>query len=164
MSLWRSVVFAMLPLCISNNLLKLNYVGQLNRIILSPFVDLTIDPVFVLGCPVGTPGVKMRICPPYPQRVVKGDWNGVVYRNNHKKGDPVSMLRHARERTLRNVYGVGSPTVGPTSSVRLHIYVSSHIWLKYRCMLRKQPISLTHSWVSGIIITLLRHGNSVVDR
>ena len=27
----------------------------------------------------------------------------------------------------------GSPTVGPTSSsVRLHIYVPSHIWLKYR--------------------------------
>ena len=36
-------------------------------------------------------------------------------------------------KTLRNVYGVGSPTVGPTSSsVRLHIYVPSHIGLKYR--------------------------------
>ena len=35
--------------------------------------------------------------------------------------------------TLRNVYGVGSPTVGSTSSsVRLHIYVPSHILLKYR--------------------------------
>ena len=34
-----------------------------------------------------------------------------------------SLLGRARLRTLRNVYGVGSPTVGPTSSsVRLHIY------------------------------------------
>ena len=34
---------------------------------------------------------------------------------------------------LRNVYGVGSPTVGTTSSsVRLHIYVPLHVWLKYR--------------------------------
>ena len=39
-----------------------------------------------------------------------------------------SVLGRARLRTLRNVYGVGSPTVGPTSSsVRLHIYVPSHI-------------------------------------
>ena len=30
-------------------------------------------------------------------------------------------------RTIQNVYGVGSPTVGRTSSsVRLHIYVTSH--------------------------------------
>ena len=33
-------------------------------------------------------------------------------------------------------YGVGSPTVGPTPSFRLHIYVPSHIWLKYRWMWR----------------------------
>ena len=34
----------------------------------------------------------------------------------------MSVLLLARYRTLRNVYGVGSPTVGPTSSVRLLIY------------------------------------------
>ena len=41
----------------------------------------------------------------------------------------MSVLERARLRTLRNVYGVGSPTVGPTFSVRLrlHIYVPSHI-------------------------------------
>ena len=39
-----------------------------------------------------------------------------------------------------------SPTVGQTSSsVCLHIFVPSHIWLKYRCMWRyKQLFSLTH--------------------
>ena len=61
-------------------------------------------------------------------RVVKGDINGAVSRNNRKKGDPVSVLGRARKRTLLNVYGVGSPTVGSiSSSIRLHIYVPSHI-------------------------------------
>ena len=45
-------------------------------------------------------------------------------------------LEELVERTLHNVYGIGSPTVGPTSSFRLHIYVPSHIWLKYRWMWR----------------------------
>ena len=39
----------------------------------------------------------------------------------------MSVFGRARLRTLRNVYIVGSPTVGPTSSsVRLRIYVPSH--------------------------------------
>ena len=43
----------------------------------------------------------------------------------------MSVLGRSRQRTLRNVFGVGSPTVGPTSSsVRLHIYVPSHIKLQ----------------------------------
>ena len=41
---------------------------------------------------------------------------------------PVSLLGRVRLRTLRNFYGVGSPTVGQTSSsVRLYIYVPSHV-------------------------------------
>ena len=46
----------------------------------------------------------------------------------YKKVGPVSVLGRARKKTLRNVYGVGSPSIGPTSSSsRLHIYVPSHI-------------------------------------
>ena len=57
-------------------------------------------------------------------RVVKGDWNGAVSRNNRKKDGPVSVLGRARLRTLHYVYGVGSQTVGSTSSsVRLQVYV-----------------------------------------
>ena len=55
--------------------------------------------------------------------------NGAVCRNHHiKKVGPVSVLGQARKGTLRNVYGVGSPTVGPTvsSSVRLHMYRVFH--------------------------------------
>ena len=45
----------------------------------------------------------------------------------------MSMLGRARLRTLRNVYGVGSPTVGSTSSsIRLHIYVPSHIDSRFK--------------------------------
>ena len=52
---------------------------------------------------------------------------GAVCRN-HRNVSPVSALERARERTLQNVYGVGSPTLGPTtSSFRLHIYVPSHV-------------------------------------
>ena len=48
-----------------------------------------------------------------------------------KKVGPVSVLGRARSKTLRNVFGVESPTVGPTSSsVRLYIYVPSHIKLQ----------------------------------
>ena len=43
----------------------------------------------------------------------------------YKNGGPVSVLGRARYITLRNV--VGSPTVGSTSSIRLYIYVPSHI-------------------------------------
>ena len=60
--------------------------------------------------------------------------------------------------TLRNVYGVGSPTVCPTSSVRLHICVPSHIWLKYRCMWRKTPINSTQTQ----LIKLGKHVNNKI--
>ena len=51
-------------------------------------------------------GFKSRIRPPYPQRVVKGDYLGGVSKSPHEKVGPV----------------------GPTSSsVRLHIFVPSHI-------------------------------------
>ena len=40
-----------------------------------------------------------------------GRFLGITY----KKGGPVSVLERARIRTLRNVYGDGSPTVGTTS-------------------------------------------------
>ena len=54
------------------------------------------------------------------------DWWGCIVTGKVCRG-PVSVLGRARSRTLRNVYGVGSPTVGPTSSsVRRHIYVPSH--------------------------------------
>ena len=45
-----------------------------------------------------------------------------------KKVDLVSVLGRARKRTVQNVNGVGSPSVGQTTSlVRMHIYVPSHI-------------------------------------
>ena len=56
--------------------------------------------------------------------------NWAVSRNNRIRLAPVSVLGRACSRTLRNVYAVWSPTVGPTSSsVRLHIYVPSHIMI-----------------------------------
>ena len=39
----------------------------------------------------------------------------------------MSVLGRARKRTLRNVYGVGSPTVGQNCSVRLHICAVTYI-------------------------------------
>ena len=75
------------------------------------------------------PGVRPRRCPPYPQRDRKKatKWGGVS-ESPYKKDGPVSVLGRVRVRTLRNFYGVKSPIVGPTSfSVRLHIYVPSHI-------------------------------------
>ena len=58
--------------------------------------------------------------------------NGTVSRNNHTK-------RFAPCRCL-------CPTVGQAfSSVRLHIYVPSHIWLKYCCMWRQATnLTLAH--------------------
>ena len=42
---------------------------------------------------------------------------------------------HVKEPLHKNVYGVESPTVGPTSSsVSLHIYVSSYIYSKTRLL------------------------------
>ena len=73
-------------------------------------------------------GFKSRIRPPYPQRVVNKTNLGGVSESPYKKVGPVSVFGRARKRTLRNVYDVWSPTVGPTSSsVRLHIYVPSHM-------------------------------------
>ena len=47
-----------------------------------------------------------------------------------------TMENNVKNGTLKNptnVYGFENPTVGSTSSsVRLHIYVTSQIWLKYR--------------------------------
>ena len=63
---------------------------------------------------------------PHGETSIKGRkrrlMGGGVSESPYKKVGPVSVLGWARLRTLRNVYGVGSPTVGPTSSVRLHIY------------------------------------------
>ena len=58
----------------------------------------------------------------YPQRVVEGDKMGGMSESQYKKGGPC----RCRTVTLKNpakinVYGVGSPTVGTTSSIRLHI-------------------------------------------
>ena len=56
--------------------------------------------------PCGDPGGEYVRC--IPMRFIKGDWNGVVSQNNHKKVGPMSVLRRACERTLLNVYGVGA--------------------------------------------------------
>ena len=48
--------------------------------------------------------------------------NGPNIKLGHR-GSLIFVLGRVLSRTLRNVYGVGSPTVGPTSSVHLNIYV-----------------------------------------
>ena len=40
-------------------------------------------------------GFKTRIGPLIPMRIIKGDWNGAVSWNNHKKVGPMSMLGRA---------------------------------------------------------------------
>ena len=51
----------------------------------------------------------------------------------------MSVLGRARWRTLRNAYGVGSPTVGTTSSVRLHIcVVTLYNWNIVACDVKHQ--------------------------
>ena len=68
------------------------------------------------------PGVKSRMCPPYPQRDRKRRLNGAVCRYHRIKRVVPCRCRTGTLKTLRNVYGVGSQTVGKTSSsIRLHI-------------------------------------------
>ena len=89
--------------------------------------------------PWGRRWLKTRIHSSYPQRVVKGDqirWflgmtvtrvGRVSVKDRHVKNPAKCLWRREPD---------GS--VGTTSSsVRLYIYVPSHIWLKYRCMWRK---------------------------
>ena len=59
-----------------------------------------------------------------PCTVIKGNWNGTVSRNNRKKVTPCECFNgHVKEPyKMSKAWG---PTVGPTSSVRLHIFVSS---------------------------------------
>ena len=67
-------------------------------------------------------GVESGVCPPCPQRDRKRRLIGAVCRNRRIK-------RVVLADTLKNPAKClwrGSPTVGPTSSVRLHIYVPSH--------------------------------------
>ena len=72
--------------------------------------------------------INLQCAPPYPQRDRKRRLNGAVCRNHRKKG---WSRVGARTGTLKNPTKClwrGSPTVGQTSSsVRLHIYVPSHI-------------------------------------
>ena len=51
------------------------------------------------GQPMGTWGFRRKKVLRIFILVVKGDWNGAVFRNNRKKGWPVSMLGRARKRT-----------------------------------------------------------------
>ena len=50
----------------------------------------------ILNFPVGTRGFSRECVLCIPMRVVKGDLNGEVDRNNRKKGDPVSVLGRVR--------------------------------------------------------------------
>ena len=60
-------------------------------------------------------------------RVVTGDWNGAVSRNNRKRLARVGTWSGTSKNPSKRLWR-GIPTVGPTSSsVRLHIYVPSHI-------------------------------------
>ena len=46
--------------------------------------------------PAGTRGLKSRMYPPYPKRVLKGDLMGRFLGITYKKGGPVSVLGRAR--------------------------------------------------------------------
>ena len=73
-------------------------------------------------CSHGNLGLRWEYVLCIPMGIVKGNWNGAVSWNDCKTGGPMSVLGQARWRTLWNVYGVGSRTVGSTSSsVRLHV-------------------------------------------
>ena len=77
----------------------------------------------------------MRIGPSYPQRVVKGECIGRFLGITVKWSSRVGALprvgaRRGTLKNLRNVYGVGCPIVGKTSSsVSLHICA-----VKYTCI------------------------------
>ena len=68
----------------------------------------------------------------------------------------MSVPGRARKRTLRNVYGVESPTVGSTSfSMRLHIYrcaVTYITEISLHVTLSNQSHSLTHSIVGWLVV------------
>ena len=79
--------------------------------------------------PVRARGVKSRMCPPYPQRDRKRRLNGAVCRNHRiKRVVPCRCYDGHVKEPYEMSMALGNPTVGPTSSsVRLHIYVPSHI-------------------------------------
>ena len=54
---------------------------------------------------------------------------GVVFRNNRKRVSLCRCLDGYVKETLRNIYGVGSPTVGANSSVRMFIFMPSHNYI-----------------------------------
>ena len=65
-----------------------------------------------------------------------------------KKGGPVSVLGLACERTLRNVYGVGGATVGPTAFRYACIFMCRHIpGISLHACNVKQSFSLNSSSV-----------------
>ena len=77
---------------------------------------------------LGLGGLRLGYVLRIPMRVIKGDWNGTVSRNNLKKVGTVRIGAWAG--TLKNPTKClwrGNPTVGPTSTVGLHIYVPSHV-------------------------------------
>ena len=87
---------------------------------------------YLLLRPPWGPGVKLRMCPPYPQRDRKRRLNGAVCRNHRIKRMVPCRCWTGTLKNPKKCLWCGSPTVGPTSSsIRLHIYVPSHIWLKY---------------------------------
>ena len=70
-------------------------------------------PPWGLGC------LRRELVLRTPMRIVKATEMVRFLGITVKRLGPVSMLGQARYNNIWNVYGVGSPTVGPTSSVRL---------------------------------------------
>ena len=96
--------------------------------------------------PVRTPGFKTRIRPPYPQRVVKGDFrNGTVSRNNRIKRVVPCRCRTGTLKKPTKCLWRWEPDrrYNFFFSPPAHLYVLSHIWLKYRVCDVKEPVHLT---------------------
>ena len=79
--------------------------------------------------PDRTRGLSRECVLRIPMRVVKGDENLEVIRENRIKVCPVSELGRAGLRTLRNEYGVGSPTVRLNNPVSVTLSASNRDWI-----------------------------------
>ena len=88
--------------------------------------------------PVRTPEVKVRNTSSVSS-CRKRRRDGAVCRNHHIKRMVPCRCRTGTLKTLRNVYGVGSQTVGTTSSsVRLHICRHIYEWNIVACDVKHQ--------------------------
>ena len=101
----------------------------MNRWVVNVLHVFWIDQLQPNVIPYWDPGrFKMRISPPYPQRVVKGEWIGRFLRITVKRVAPCWCLDgHVKESYKKCLVCRWQPDRGTTSSVSLHICAVTYI-------------------------------------